>query len=165
MDGRPCGGAGAAHAGGAGNRAAGEEGADFTGVVRAQDVRATEKDKVRLGECFRPGDIVRASVVSGPSNRLSNPHYTRKGARRCPFTPSSSRCNTTAHPSPFSLRMQISLGDARSYYLSTAHNSLGVLYARSSAARAPMEPISWDTMRCTRTGVTEKRKCAKPEGL
>lgn len=49
------------------NRAAGEDpaGADFTGVIRQQDVRATEKDKVRLGECFRPGDIVRASVVSG----------------------------------------------------------------------------------------------------
>jgi exosome complex RNA-binding protein Csl4 len=29
-----------------------------------QDVRATEKDKVKIFESFRPGDIVRAVVVS-----------------------------------------------------------------------------------------------------
>jgi exosome complex component CSL4 len=28
------------------------------------DVRATEKDKVKLGECFRVGDIIRAVVIS-----------------------------------------------------------------------------------------------------
>jgi exosome complex component CSL4 len=49
------------------NHAAGEDpmGGDFTGVIRSQDVRATEKDKIRMGDCFRPGDIVRATVVSG----------------------------------------------------------------------------------------------------
>ena len=31
---------------------------------RVQDVRATEKDKVKMFESFRPGDIVRAQVVS-----------------------------------------------------------------------------------------------------
>jgi exosome complex component CSL4 len=36
----------------------------FRGILRAQDVRATEKDKVKLGECFRVGDIVRAVVIS-----------------------------------------------------------------------------------------------------
>lgn len=48
------------------NHAAGEDplGGDFTGVIRLQDVRATEKDKIRLGDCFRPGDIVRSIVVS-----------------------------------------------------------------------------------------------------
>lgn len=29
-----------------------------------QDVRATEIDKLEIGNCFRPGDIVRAEVVS-----------------------------------------------------------------------------------------------------
>jgi exosome complex RNA-binding protein Csl4 len=38
--------------------------AQWQGVVRAQDVRATEKDKVKIYESFRPGDIVRAQVVS-----------------------------------------------------------------------------------------------------
>lgn len=36
----------------------------WQGVIRSQDVRATEKDRVRIWECFRPGDIVRAQVVS-----------------------------------------------------------------------------------------------------
>jgi exosome complex component CSL4 len=39
--------------------------AEWQGVIRAQDVRATEKDKVKIYESFRPGDIVRAEVVSG----------------------------------------------------------------------------------------------------
>ncbi|GLJ23890.1 hypothetical protein SUGI_0453980 [Cryptomeria japonica] len=36
----------------------------FTGIVRHQDVRATEIDKVDLHTSFRPGDIVRAEVLS-----------------------------------------------------------------------------------------------------
>jgi len=36
----------------------------WQGVVRAQDVRATEKDRVKIYDSFRPGDIVRAQVVS-----------------------------------------------------------------------------------------------------
>lgn len=37
---------------------------EWAGVIRVQDVRATEKDRVKVGESFRPGDIVRASVIS-----------------------------------------------------------------------------------------------------
>ncbi|KAI9814272.1 MAG: exosome 3'-_5 exonuclease subunit ski4 (Csl4) [Phylliscum demangeonii] len=37
---------------------------EFPGVIRAQDVRATEKDSVRIFASFRPGDVVRADVVS-----------------------------------------------------------------------------------------------------
>lgn len=57
------------------NHAAGEDptGADFTGVIRTQDVRATEKDKIRMGDCFRPGDIVRASVVRSTHLRQEPP--------------------------------------------------------------------------------------------
>eukprot|EP00892_Ulva_mutabilis_P005131 jgi/Ulvmu1/2990/UM015_0030.1 len=36
----------------------------FQGVIRVQDVRATEIDKVLMDECFRPGDVVRARVLS-----------------------------------------------------------------------------------------------------
>jgi exosome complex component CSL4 len=39
------------------------EAADWQGVIRVQDVRATEKDRVKIAESFRPGDIVRAEVV------------------------------------------------------------------------------------------------------
>ncbi|XXG90700.1 hypothetical protein AAC387_Pa12g2404 [Persea americana] len=36
----------------------------FTGTIRQQDVRATEIDKVDMHLSFRPGDIVRALVLS-----------------------------------------------------------------------------------------------------
>ncbi|KAI1853638.1 hypothetical protein JX265_004030 [Neoarthrinium moseri] len=38
--------------------------AEWQGVIRVQDVRATEKDRVKIYESFRPGDIVRAHVIS-----------------------------------------------------------------------------------------------------
>ncbi|ORZ03502.1 hypothetical protein BCR43DRAFT_483479 [Syncephalastrum racemosum] len=90
---------------------------DFLGVIRTQDVRATEKDQVKIYNSFRPGDIVRAEVIS--------------------------------------------LGDARSYYLSTAKNELGVIFA-TSVAGATMIPISWQSMQCPKTKTIEYRKCAKP---
>lgn len=61
----------------------------YSGVIRVQDVRATEIDKVKVQSSFRPGDVVRAEVLS--------------------------------------------LGDARSYHLTTAKNHLGVVHARSVA--------------------------------
>ena len=61
----------------------------FSGLIRLQDIRATERDKVQVYDCFRPGDIIRASVIS--------------------------------------------LGDAQSFYLSTAQNDLGVIFATSAA--------------------------------
>ncbi|KAG0129123.1 hypothetical protein HOY82DRAFT_416762 [Tuber indicum] len=36
----------------------------FQGIIRAQDVRATEKDRVKMLESFRVGDVVRAVVIS-----------------------------------------------------------------------------------------------------
>lgn len=55
----------------------------------------------------------------------------------------------------------ISLGDARSYVLSTAKNELGVIFA-TSVAGVPMIPISWQEMQCPKTKTIELRKCAKP---
>ncbi|KIY72848.1 hypothetical protein CYLTODRAFT_417625 [Cylindrobasidium torrendii FP15055 ss-10] len=95
-------------------------GEEFTGVIRVQDVRATEKDKIKIADCFRGGDVVRGQVIS--------------------------------------------LGDARSYFITTARNDLGVIFATSEAG-ATLEPVSWERMRCSKTGSIEKRKCAKPEGL
>uniref|UniRef100_A0A0L8FLV0 Exosome complex component CSL4 C-terminal domain-containing protein n=1 Tax=Octopus bimaculoides TaxID=37653 RepID=A0A0L8FLV0_OCTBM len=36
----------------------------FRGMIRKEDVKATEKDKVEMYQCFRPGDIIVAKVVS-----------------------------------------------------------------------------------------------------
>lgn len=94
-----------------------EIGDGFGGVIRVQDVRATERDKVKMQECFKPGDIIRAQVIS--------------------------------------------LGDGSNYYLSTAKNELGVLFAKSRSG-GQMIPVDWQTMQCSLTGQTESRKCAKP---
>ena len=94
------------------------EGAVFSGVIRAQDVRATLIDSVEMYKAYRPGDIVVASVLS--------------------------------------------LGDRRSYQLTTARNELGVVFARSVVGAA-MVPTSWETMQCPKTNMIEYRKVAKLE--
>eukprot|EP00455_Lapot_gusevi_P000405 TRINITY_DN10190_c0_g1_i1.p1 TRINITY_DN10190_c0_g1~~TRINITY_DN10190_c0_g1_i1.p1 ORF type:complete len:238 (-),score=20.48 TRINITY_DN10190_c0_g1_i1:19-651(-) len=88
----------------------------FPGKVRREDVRAFEVDAVEIYKSFRPGDIIRAQVIS--------------------------------------------LGDSRSYYLSTAKNELGVILANSSAGYA-MVPVSWQQMQCPVTNLVEFRKVAK----
>jgi exosome complex component CSL4 len=46
--------------------------AEWQGLIRVQDVRATEKDRVKIYESFRPGDIVRAEVVSSSFLGIKN---------------------------------------------------------------------------------------------
>ncbi|KAG5513799.1 hypothetical protein PMAC_000837 [Pneumocystis sp. 'macacae'] len=89
---------------------------EFQGIIRIQDVEATNKDTIKIYTSFRPGDIVRA---------------------------------------------QISLGDQSSYYLSTAKNDLGVVFATDVTGDA-MYPINWNQMRSHTTGTIEQRKCARP---
>ncbi|CAH01033.1 exosome non-catalytic core subunit CSL4 [Kluyveromyces lactis] len=94
-------------------------GETFRGIIRSQDVRATDRDRVKVMESFKPGDIIRAQVLS--------------------------------------------LGDGTHYYLTTARNDLGVVFAKSSnGAGEQMYAIDWQTMISPKTGVAEKRKCAKP---
>ncbi|BGP15458.1 hypothetical protein JCM10213v2_003426 [Rhodosporidiobolus nylandii] len=59
--------------------------------------------------------------------------------------------------------VKISLGDSRSYFLSTAANSLGVLFAVSSTTGEALEAVSWEEMRDPSTGEVEGRKVAGPE--
>lgn len=66
-------------------------------MIRKLDVRATEVDKLKMHECFRPGDLIKAEVIS--------------------------------------------LGTARSYFLSTAKNELGVFYALSGAGCVELSPF------------------------
>ncbi|GEQ72351.1 hypothetical protein JCM33374_g6038 [Metschnikowia sp. JCM 33374] len=90
----------------------------FKAVIRSQDVRSTDRDKVKIIDCFRPGDLVKAVVLS--------------------------------------------LGDGSNYYLTTARNDLGVIFAKSEGgAGDSMIAVDWETMVCEKTGVVEKRKCAK----
>jgi len=40
---------------------------EYQGLIRSQDVRQTDKDKVQIHNSFRPRDVVRAIVVGSPS--------------------------------------------------------------------------------------------------
>ena len=59
----------------------------------------------------------------------------------------------------------IGVGDpSAGFLLSTGIDArLGVIYGKSAAAGAPLLPFAWNEMICSKTGVKEKRKCAKPE--
>lgn len=46
------------------NLAANENGEKFKGVIRSVDVRSVNRDQVNTWDCFQPGDIVRAEVIS-----------------------------------------------------------------------------------------------------
>lgn len=89
----------------------------YQAILRREDVRAFEKDKIVMNDMYRIGDIIRATVIS--------------------------------------------LGDERSYYISTAGNEYGVVVAQSEAGNA-MTPASWKEMQDVVTGKTELRKVAKP---
>ncbi|KHC61997.1 exosome complex component CSL4 [Candida albicans P75010] len=96
-----------------------ELGENFKGIIRINDIRSTERDKLKLIDCFKPGDIVKAQVIS--------------------------------------------LGDGSNYYLTTAKNELGVVFAKSeNGAGDLMYPIDWQNMIDINSGVIEKRKNANP---
>ena len=82
-------------------------------------LRVTETDKIDMYDCFVPGDVVRARILS--------------------------------------------MGDTRSYYLTTAANELGVVRAKSPFTGELMVAASWEEMECPSTGQRCKRKVAKVE--
>ena len=61
----------------------------------------------------------------------------------------------------------IGIGDpSAGFLLSTGLSAEhGVLYAKSTAAGVPLLPYSWNEMICSKTGIKERRKCAKPKSL
>ena len=55
----------------------------------------------------------------------------------------------------------LSLGDARSFYLTTAGDDLGMVRATHGTSRATMLPIGWTEVQCPVTGEVEDRKVAR----
>lgn len=94
-----------------------ESGEFFKAIIRSQDIKSTDRDSVKTWECYQPGDIIRAVVLS--------------------------------------------LGDGASFYLTTARNDLGVVFARNESGEL-LYPLDWETMVAPGSGEIEKRKCAKP---
>lgn len=42
----------------------------FKGIIRKEDVRVLEKERVELTKCFRPGDVVLARVIGISENNI-----------------------------------------------------------------------------------------------
>mmetsp|Transcript_30855 Transcript_30855/g.73314 ORF Transcript_30855/g.73314 Transcript_30855/m.73314 type:complete len:194 (+) Transcript_30855:212-793(+) len=89
----------------------------FPAVIRSQDVRSTNLDTVKIAESFRPGDLVRACVIS--------------------------------------------LGDQRSYFLSTARRDLGVVHATVGGEQLAV--VDGDNLISPTTRETKRRKVALTE--
>lgn len=105
----------------------------FSGIIRQQDVRLTEIDKVDLYACFRPGDVVRCRRT-----RISK--MPRLAGLVC------SSCDDCAPRPCCQVRAEVlSLGDSRSYYLTTAKDEYGVVHAKGPTGEA-LVPLSWQDM-------------------
>lgn len=63
------------------NRPVPESNEDFSGVIRLADIRLTERDKIKMGDCFRLGDLVRAKVVSGVFSSCLFSHLIHRSRR------------------------------------------------------------------------------------
>jgi Exosome component EXOSC1/CSL4 len=99
---------------------------------RLQDVRATEIAQVEMYASFRPGDVVKAEVLSlGDSRSVRLAELTLAAFCLQPSLRTPIEClNSAALP----LLVRAFLGTARSYYLSTAKNELGVVYAKAAVS-------------------------------
>lgn len=64
-----------------GNHPVPESSEEFTGLIRLADIRLTERDKIKMGECFRLGDLVKAKVVSHVLFLVSSDSPLGVGAR------------------------------------------------------------------------------------
>lgn len=103
-------------------------------------MRATEKDKVRIYTSFRPGDVVRAQVIS--LGDQSNYYLT---------TASNSLGVVMATSGEFAV----------------IQAEWDVVYTSDRADAVTedgeeMHPLNWRQMAGARTGVVEERKVAKP---
>lgn len=90
---------------------------EFLAVIRISDIRKHEIEKLKVEDCFRPGDVVRARVIS--------------------------------------------LGDSKSFFLSTAEPELGVVLAYTSTGQR-LFPFNWEEMIEPNSSSRECRKVAKP---
>ncbi|KAL1064299.1 hypothetical protein V6Z11_D13G203500 [Gossypium hirsutum] len=104
----------------------------FTGIIRQQDVRATEIDKVDMHLSFRPGDIVRAVVLSLGDARAYYLSTAKNELGVVSAESSAVLCSTTTQ----------------------------LLFPLDTIG-ATMVPISWTEMQCPLTGQIELRKVAK----
>ena len=136
-----------------------------TGLIRAQDIRATPLDTIST-----PGGSIGNATSSLGGSSGANANSSLRGVILSAF-----RVGDVVRA------VVISMGDQQHYYLSTAADELGVVLAVSAGEGVGggekvkggmgggrmregnlMYPLSWREMRDPVTGVTEARKVARP---
>ncbi|VDD77150.1 unnamed protein product [Mesocestoides corti] len=153
----------------------------FRGMIRREDIRATQRDRAEPALSFRPGDLVRARVVNVVGSTSCGYASTSlpDAAQCCPEVGSvvtsaravaasvlSSSCVTSATVS------------GATYLLSTAEPELGVVVGigrpplsgttaiYGATGGCPLLPASWTEMVCPRTMARFPRKVARvPDDL
>lgn len=92
----------------------------YRGILRKEDVKALEKDKIEMYKCYRPGDIILARVVSFKFILYKIYIYI------------IILCLLRIVACNFSYSFeQMPMTEAHTYQLSTAENELGVVIAHS----------------------------------
>ncbi|KAH8875742.1 Exosome complex component CSL4 [Schistosoma japonicum] len=144
----------------------------FKGLIRREDIRATQRDQAEPGCCFRPGDIVRARVI----NLLGPGAYTDTGSFMS--STSSQTLSTLLTTQAISCSVAATNDANISGYnsiclLSTAEPDLGVVlgFGRSpdngflelfgSTSGCPLVPVGWTEMLCPHTLTRYPRKVAR----
>ncbi|VDO91267.1 unnamed protein product [Schistosoma curassoni] len=144
----------------------------FKGLIRREDIRATQRDQAEPGCCFRPGDIVRARVI----NLLGPGAYTNTGSFMSSTSPQtlSTLLTTQAISCSVAATNDANISGSSSVcLLSTAEPDLGVvlglgrspdnsfLELLGSTSGSPLVPVGWTEMLCPHTLTRYPRKVAR----
>eukprot|EP00924_Labyrinthula_sp_SR-Ha-C_P007915 maker-scaffold_41-snap-gene-0.31-mRNA-1 protein AED:0.02 eAED:0.02 QI:19/1/1/1/1/1/2/271/133 len=89
----------------------------YQGIIRKENVRKYEIDRVEMNNCFRVDDVVVGKIMT--------------------------------------------LGNPTQYEVTTAEESLGVVFALSNETKKPLSPVNSEEMVCEESNLIEKRKVAK----
>ncbi|KAJ4446332.1 hypothetical protein ANN_13027 [Periplaneta americana] len=154
----------------------------YRAVLRKEDVRATEKDRVEMIKCFRPGDIILARVL--PMTEVHTYQLTT-AENELGVVIAHSESEHSAHKlstmgklwdaadvaqvaEALAANQKLCLGTGSiptwADYLVGFFPRISPIVRLSGAA---MVPISWTEMQCPKTYVKEPRKVAKvvPENV
>ncbi|KER25540.1 hypothetical protein T265_14189 [Opisthorchis viverrini] len=146
----------------------------FRGMLRREDIRATQRDQAEPAQCYRPGDLIRARVINllGPG---STPESTFLSGENVSSAAATTLLAARAVSVSVGATADISGGLASNAVclLSTAEPDLGVVLGLGrapdtdfaellgSTSGCPLIPVSWTEMLCPHTLSRFPRKVAR----
>ncbi|KAG5444845.1 Exosome complex component CSL4 [Clonorchis sinensis] len=146
----------------------------FRGMLRREDIRATQRDQAEPAQCYRPGDLIRARVINllGPG---STPESTFLSGQNVSSAAATTLLAARAVSVSVGATTDISGGLASNAVclLSTAEPDLGVVLGLGrapdsdfaellgSTSGCPLIPVSWTEMLCPHTLSRFPRKVAR----